>query len=623
RRSPGTAGDVSRIVMNLPSIAKVDDQLNSLVVRGGNPTENAFFIDNIEIPNINHYPIQGSSGGPIGLINVDFIKDVSFSAGGFSASYGDRLSSVMDIKFREGNREEYDFQLDMHMAGAGVVAEGPLFDVQGSWMLSVRRSYLDLLVDAIGTGVAPRYSDYQGKIALDLNSTNKLTALWLVGIDYISFDSTDSYDEGNVIFGTSNGHEYSTGVNWRWLWSKKGYSNTSVSFLGTKYKGDFFETSSGDRLVEQNTLERSIQLRNVNNYFFNSIHNVEFGFDLKYIMDNQDVWTAEYTNAVGDTVDALYLKQDVRDPKYGLFLSYTVKPYPTLTMTMGARYNYFNYNESSHIAPRFSFSQVLSAGTTLNGAAGVYYQNLPLSLLGQNDAHKELEDPVAYHYILGINRLLTENTRLTLEAYYKFYENFPLDPGQPLFFIADEVVYRNFNGNLQDLTDDGEARSYGIEATLQKKLVSGFYGLVSGSYFRAEYKDLTGEWRDRIFDNQYLFNIEGGYKPNNNWEYSLRWIYAGGAPYTPLDLAKSRAINRNVLDDARVNELRYPDYHSLNLRVDRRFYWGGSNLILYLSVWNVYNRKNVSSYFWNEVEKKEDIYYQWSTLPVLGMEFEF
>ena len=158
---------------------------------------------------------------------------------------------------------------------------------------------------------------------------------------------------------------------------------------------------------------------------------------------------------------------------------------------------------------------------------------------------------------------------------------------------------------------------------IQKKLAQNFYGLASASYFKSEYRDAGGNWKERVFDNRYIMSLEGGYKPNTKWEFSLRWIFAGGPPYTPLDIEASRAINRAVLDDRRINDARYPDYHSLNIRFDRRLHFSGSNLVFYLSVWNAYNRKNVASYFWNEMEQKQDIVYQWSLLPIMGFEYEF
>jgi hypothetical protein len=119
-----------------------------------------------------------------------------------------------------------------------------------------------------------------------------------------------------------------------------------------------------------------------------------------------------------------------------------------------------------------------------------------------------------------------------------------------------------------------------------------------------------------------MFSVEGGYKPNRKWEYSLRWIYAGGPPHTPLDLAASKVNHRAVLDESRINAARYPDYHAMNIRFDRRFYFSRSNLIFYLSVWNMYNRKNVAMLFWNDKEQKQDQIYQWQLLPIFGLEYE-
>ncbi len=624
RRAPGSAGDVSRIIMGLPSIAKVNDQVNSLIVRGGSPMENAFYIDNIEIPNINHYPTQGSSGGPIGLLNVDFIQDVEFSSGGFSSAYGDRLSSVMELSFREGNRDELDGQLDMAFAGFGFTGEGPIANGQGSWLFSARRSFLDLLVDAIGTGVAPEYSDYQGKLVYDPTPNDKLTLLGVMGIDYIGFGKDQAIEDGNITYGKTDVIEGVSGVNWRHLWNAKGYSNTSVSYIATKSIADYYEARTDLNIMDNNSLESAAQLRNVNFYRFNPSHQLEFGVEGKIVGADYDNFLSEYTDALGNTTPESRIDDRISSQKVGVFANYTWKPFDRLSLTPGARFDYFAYNENSHVSPRFSLSYKISQKTSINGAAGIYYQNLPLIILSQREENKNLKDPVAYHYILGINHLLTENTRLTLEVYDKEYDNFPLDPTTPTLFVLDELSYRyGFFFDHATLVDDGKAYSRGVELTIQKKLAADFYGLVSGSYFRSRYQDLNGVWKDRVFDNRYTFSAEGGYKPNNKWEFSLRWIYAGGAPYTPFDIAASEAINRGVFDGSKINEVRYSDYHSLNIRFDRRFNFKGSNLIFYFSVWNAYNQKNVASYYWNEIENKKDTTNQWGFLPVFGLEYEF
>jgi len=623
RRSPGSAGDVSRIIHALPSIAKVDDQLNSLVVRGGSPSENSFYLDNIEIPNINHYPLEGTSGGPISLINVDFLDKVEFSAGGFPAEYGDRLSSVMELQFREGNREEFDGQVDLNFAGFGAILEGPIKRERGSWMFSARRSYLDLLVDAIAVGVAPKYSDYQGKIAYDLSSRSKLTLLGIAGVDYISFDSSTSWEDGNQFFGEFSGYEGAFGGNWRYLWPGNGYSNTSLSYNATKYKGDVQETKSGRHLFDQNSIESGVTVRNVNHFNAGANHQLVFGFDTKYLMTDFHYNLYDYVNSFGDTIPALSVDKYTAAPLVGLFASHIWQWHSRVTTSLGLRYDWFEFNNHAHLSPRFSLSYRFNSRTSLSSAAGIYRQFLPLSLLTQRDQFEQLADPIAYHAVVGFNHLLTDDTKLTVETYYKWYDNFPMDPDQPQLFLADELGFARIVANFQELRAEGKAFATGIEATVQKKLVAGVYGLLAGSYSRTRYRGLDGVWRNRLFDNRVNFSAEGGYKPNNKWEFSLRWIFAGGRPQTPLNLEESLIQNVTVRDSSRVNADRIPAYHSLNLRVDRRYYFKQSSLIVFFSIWNVYNRKNVSTYYWNEIEHKEDVLYQWSMLPVIGLEFEF
>jgi hypothetical protein len=626
RRAPGSAGDISRILMSLPSIAKINDQSNSLIVRGGSPVENAFYIDNIEIPNINHFPTQGASGGPIGMINVDFIKDVRFHSGGFSSLYGDKLSSIMDITFREGNQDEFDAQVDLNFAGFGGVLETPLFNHKGSLLFSVRRSYLDLLVDMIdvGTSIAPRYGDYQGKLIYDLNPHHRLTVLAISGDSHNNPDRKTAQENAMVVYGNQDIYENTAGVNWRTLWNKYGYSNTSISYTSGKFKEDFYETSNADHLLRSRSFEQNLKMRNVNHLRLSEHNSIEFGVETKHIIMDYDNFYNEYSDALGNTVPAFTIDKRITANKIGAFANYIAKSIKHLTVILGVRADYFSYNENSYLSPRFSFSYQLTPRTTLNGASGMFYQNLPLLLLSQHESNRNLNDPMAIHYIIGVDHLFTENTKFTMEIYEKDYQNFPIDPNQPSLFLLDELFYRyGFFFNHAPLLDDGKAYSRGIEIIVQKRLAKDIYGLASVSYFRTKYKGGDNIWRERIFDNRLIFSVEGGYKPNNKWEFSLRWIYAGGAPYTPFDIEESRQLNRAVLDKDRINKARYPDYHSLNVRFDRRFHFSSSNLVFYLSVWNAYNHKNVASYYWNAKENDQDVIYQWNLLPIFGLEFEF
>ncbi len=625
RRAPGSGGDVSRIIMSLPSIAKVNDQANNLAVRGGSPVENAFYVDNIEIPNINHFPTQGASGGPIGLLNLDFINEVDFYAGGFSAAYGNRLSSVMKIAFREGNRDNFEGQLDLNFSGFGGVAEGPL-GKNASYMLSVRRSYLDLLVNTIniGTSIVPSYGDYQGKVVCDLNQNNKLIFLGISGDDHNNPDAKTAAENDMVTYGNQDIYENTFGIDWRALWGKNGYSNTSVSYTSSKFNEDSYETGSGITVRKNRSLEESVNLRSIAHYKFDETNSLEFGTDIKRLFDNYNNFYGDNTDLLGNAVPALVNDNKISSTEAGLFVSYIIRQFPRLTATAGIRADYFSYNRSLNYSPRFSASYNLNESNSVNAAVGIYRQNIPLVILSQNPSNKQLKTPAAVHYILGFEHLFSGSAKLDIEAYIKNYKNFPADPAEPDLFLIDELYYGyGFFVNHNALIGGGRARSAGIEITLQKKLVKDFYGLASASFSVSQFAGAGGKWINRIYDNRFVFGIEGGYKPDNQWEFSARWIFAGGTPYTPFDLEKSEALDKAVLDADRVNSLRNPDYHSLNIRADRRFNFTGTNLIIYISIWNVYNRKNVAGYFWNETKNKPGTLYQWGILPIFGVEFEF
>ena len=333
---------------------------------------------------------------------------------------------------------------------------------------------------------------------------------------------------------------------------------------------------------------------------------------------------AEYTGALGETIPELVVRSKVTTGRGALFATVSGSPLPRVTATAGVRSDYFGYTKHWSVSPRASVSVRATDRTSLNFSGGVFRQSLPLVLLTQHEANRDLKEPWAVHAVAGMEHFLSDDTRLTVEGYWKEYRDFPVDPSEPGLFVIDELVYRyGFFFNHDDLVSEGRARARGVELLLQKKLAHGVYGLASASYSKSEYQAGDGTWRDRVYDNRWTASVEGGYKPNNRWEFSTRWIYAGGPPYTPLDLEASAAAGRDVLDASRINEARYPDYHSLNVRSDRRFQFQDSNLVWYVSVWNVYNRKNVGGYNWNGVKGRVDTIHQWGMLPIFGLEWEF
>lgn len=623
RRAAGSAGDVSRIISGLPSVARTHDMVNTLVVRGGSPDENAFYIDNIEIPNINHYPRLGASIGSLGLLNVEFIRDVDFSSGAFSPRFGNRLSSVMDISFRDGNRDEFDLQFDLSMMGAGLVAEGPLNGGAGAWMVSARRSYVDLLIDLMGQGVPVSWSDFQGKATLDLSPGSRLTFLGVAGIDNSGTEKQDALKDGESYFGGLDTIEYATGVNWFLSWGERGYSNTSLSMNSIRYTSDAFYTVSEEMARRGESREQAFALRSVSVFRFNRAHKLEFGLELKHILNDYNTFSAATFDVTGKPVPEIHRDEGINADSIGGFIDFSWRLRSWLSLNLGIRGDHFTYNGNSHLSPRVSMGFRLSERTSLEAAAGLYYQHLPLVLLLQNPAHRDLRDPEACHFVLGLRHLLAEDTQLTLEVYDKEYRCFPLDPDQPALFVFDEMFTGGFFSEHAVLRDHGRARSRGIEFMIQKKLSDRFYGVFSAAYFRTGYRGLDGIWRNRVYDNRVILSLEGGWRPAEKLQFGMKWTYAGGIPYTPFDLEASQAVGQGVFDPLKINQERLPAYISLNLRVDKRFDFRSSNLNVYVSVWNVLNRRNPFGSTWNMIESRPDFTFGWGLLPVLGLEFEF
>ncbi len=623
RRKPGSAGDVSRVLLALPSTAQVMDDGNDLFVRGGSPLENAFFIDHIQVGNINHFPVEGSTGGPIGMVNLEFVDDVRLSAGGFSAAYGDRLSSVVEIDFREGNRDRVELGIEGSMSSFEVNAEGPMAGGTGSWLLSVRRSYLDLIVGAIGTGVAPSYQDVQGKATYDLDDSNRLSTLILFGKSEIGFTQPEAEDEGNIAFGDYSSRQGTVGFSWRRLWRSRGYSVVALSGSRETADDDWLRTASGDSLVQSTYTEETLRIRNVNRIRLGTRARLELGAELEVTGNEYDYVLGQSYDRLGNVYPRYQVRENLDNKRGGAFASLTLGSTARWDFTVGSRVDHYSLSGETHLSPRVSTSVAVGERTTLNGAAGVYRQRLPSFILAQSPAFRELPSPRATHLVLGADYLLTPSAQVTLEGYWKEYSDLPLEEEDPTLFILDQGTSQSGFWGYRTLVSSGKARAYGLELLLQKKLTRGFHGLVSASLFRSRYRGLDGQWRGRSNENRYLLNVLGGYHPSHAWELSGRWSIAGGAPYTPFDLDASTELNRRVLDPIRANAVRYPTYHSLNLRVARRFLFRGSALTTYLEVWNAYDRTNVAGYYWNEVEKAPDTRTQWGLLPLVGLEWKF
>ena len=624
RRAPGSAGDVSRMLQVLPSVGMATDQRNDLIVRGGSPAENLTVVDNIEIPNINHFPTQGASGGVIGLLNTDLIADVDFSAGGFGAEHGDRLSSVMVVTQREGNRTELDGEISTSMAGAGLLLEGPLAGGRGSWALSARRSYLDLiagLVGAIGTGGAvPRYSDVQGMATYDVSPAHRLQVLGLGGFDAIDLSLEDREDSDVV----SRARQSVGGLNWRWLWSGNGYAETSIAHTRAQHGVRVTEAAGdGTRLLFDNdSREQEVVLRSNWRYRPGPGTALAWGVTARRLFGDFDIFDGPDRTRLDTRDEPLDVRASLTGHKAGAFASLEQSLGPRLTATLGGRFDYFSLNARGAWSPRLGLAYDLGPRTTLTAATGVYRQTLPAWLLVQHPDNRRLDNQRANHYVAGVRRRLTPSTLLSVEAYRKDYRELPFDPDDPTALVVDQ--FADFRTPAPGrLAGGGRARSHGVEGLVRKKLAADVYGLVSYAYSVSRYTDLAGVERNRAFDHRHVTSVIVGYRLGDRFEFSGRWRFAGGRPYSPFDPVLSAQAGAGIVRRGRINGERHAAYHRLDLRFDSRRHYRNVTLVSFFSVLNAYNRDNVFHYYWDAEDNRPRRSTQWGFLPVGGFELEF
>ncbi|MEL6769685.1 MAG: TonB-dependent receptor [Bacteroidota bacterium] len=620
RRSPGAGQEIARVLNALPGVASRGETSQDLFVRGGSPAENGFYIDQILIPNAQHFSTpDGSSFGPTGLINTEFIDDITFSSGGFSASYGDRLSSISEIRYRTGG-DRLTGEVGANFTGGTFIVEGPI--PGGSAFISGRRSYLDLVADAIDAGGAPRFSDLQGKVTLDLSPSQRLSVLNLYGSSEFAQEAEDAVDAGEAAFGVFENQQNTVGLSLRSLWGARGYSTTALSYSFIERRNTVTSVRDGFGDIREDFRNGYLTLRNVNTLQLGPQLEVEAGVEGTIERGTFDFDQAAYVSAAGAQQGAVGFDLDLTSARLGTFATFVWQPTARLTVSPGLRVDYGSLNEDVYPQPRLGLAYDLTEKVRLRAAGGVYRQAVPLYVRAQSAANETLPHVRADHLIGGVDVLLAPDLKLTVEGFSKTYRDVPqFADGNPLgtpVYVLDERG--DYAGAL---TSDGRARARGIELLVQKKLSRAFYGLVSASYFRSQYEDQNGVWRNRDFDTQTQFSVIGGWKPNAKWELSARWSYLGGRPTTPIDVGQSIALDAEVRDVTRTNEERLPAYHSLYLRVDRRFNFRATNLTTFVSLWNAYSRTNIEDTFWNFTEQRVDEAEQFSLLPVVGIEFEF
>lgn len=626
RRQPGAQEDVLRAISIAPGVGVTSAARNDLVVRGGAPFENLFVVDNIEVPNINHFGSQGSTGGPISLINIRFIESASLSAGGFGARYGDRASSATTLTLREGNRARVAGELNVAATQVGAVLEGPL-GKDASFFVNVRQSYLDLLFKAIGLSFIPAYTDATAKFVWRPTARDAVSFLAIAARGTVTFNNdTDSarVDNSQVLAPAQD--QYFSGLTWKRLLGR-GVATTTLGRTWTR-----FVTAQRDSLLapvfESHSTESESSLRSDVAWVLGKGLELETGTIFKYASTlRYDATLAGFARRDANGIERpLRVDTSFTALRNGSYAQAAWQATSRLRLSGGLRGDWYGFLDNAvRVAPRASASLQLDARTTATVSTGRYWQAPSyIWLVGDAGNAARLRPFRADQAVVGLTRLVGRDLKVQLEVYGKRYADYPARLFRPQAVLSPsgfDDVTTDIPFGLEPLESTGTGDAYGAEVFLQKKLgTSAWYGQLSASANRTRFRGLDGTRAIGAFDTPLLANGVLGWRPNARWELATRVRGASGLPFTPFLATGDLA---GTLDFARYNRERLPTFFAADIRIDRRFIMGNTQFIAFVDLQNVTNRANVGAPQWNPRTRMAELNSSVGLLPSIGLNWEF
>ena len=615
-RLPGANRDVSKVIAALPGVASRATFRNDIIIRGGSPGENKFYLDGIEVPNINHFATQGSSGGPVGLLNVNFIREVDFYSGAFPANRANGLSSVISFKQKDGNKDGLITNFALGSSDAALTFDGPI-GKKVNFIFSARRSYLQFLFAALKLPILPTYNDFQYKVNVKLNDKNKISFIGLGAIDDFRLNTTVNDNITDTIQREYNDFilgnlplqkqwNYTLGIN---------YSHTSKNSVQTivlsrnmlnntssRYK-DFIETEA-NKLQDYSSFEAENKLRMEHTYLNNGWKwNVGLGYEYARYFNSTFNKITVQGNPL--TID---FKSDLFMSKAALFSQLSKGFFgEKVNLSVGIRSDISNYssgmmNPFNQLSPSFSINYRLTPSFALNANVARYHQLPSYTILGYRDMAGDLVNKSnnltyiqADHFVFGAEYLTKLNSRFTLEGFFKKYDKYP-------FSIKDSLSLANVGSDFgivgnEAVSSNSKGRTYGAEFLYQQKLFKGFYAILAYTFVVSEFKDKNNLYVPTAWDSKNIVSFTGGKRFKKGWEVGFRWLFSGGSPYTPYDVETS-TLKQNwdingfgILDYNALNTKRESSFHQLNVRVDKKIFLNRMNLNFYLDIQNAYGFK--------------------------------
>lgn len=626
KSNPGGNFDISRVVQALPGVGGVAGTgggfRNDLIIRGGGPSENVYYLDGVEIPVLNHFTTQGAAGGPAGILNVSFIEDATLSSSAFNARYDNALSSVLQFRQRDGNPERIQGNVRVGASETALTLEGPLGKKNGktTFLASARRSYLQLLFEAIGLPIRPDYWDFQYKVTHKINAKTTFTALGVGAIDDFYFEAPkDATPENLYILSATPGvnqWNYTQGFALKRLIDNGFWNLTFSRNMFDNQLDQFTDNSDGQQKDEAKRILglQSQEIENKLRFDYNRYAGAwkfSAGAMAQYVKYNNNSYTRlrpEIRDSLGNLVQPaaeIRFNTAIDFFKFGLFgqINRTFLN-ERLGVSAGIRADGNSFTDEGAnmlktISPRLSVSYALASKWKLNASVGRYFKTPLYTVLGYRDNAGTLvnqDQPYLQsdHYVAGLEYLPSKVLRLTLEGFYKQYADYPVSAFSGIS-LANQGGGFGILGN-EEVLAVGEGEAYGMELFAQQKLNKNLYFTGSYTLFWSKFSNRNGELVASAWDNRHLLSLLAGYKFKRNWELGVKYRWQGGVPYTPLDLEASRlnyaSIGTGVLDNSRLNTLRLGNFNQMDIRVDKKWNFKRLTLDVFVDIQNLLNAVN-------------------------------
>jgi outer membrane receptor for ferrienterochelin and colicin len=606
--SPGANRDISKVIQSFPGVQSTPAYRNDVIIRGGGPSETRFYLDGVEVPFINHFATQGSSGGPVGIINADFIREVNYYSGAFPANRGNALSGVLEFSQVDGNSEKLKFRGSLGASEISGTLDGPA-GKKSSFVFSARRSYLKFLFSLIELPFLPTFNDFQFRYRSRIDKKNEITVIGLGAIDQNALNLTikNPNDQQKYILGqipVSEQWNYSVGAVYKHF-HENNYQTIVLS--RSHLNNGAYKYFENDDSAESNKILDYSSQEIENKFRFENLYRMD-GFKLN-VGTNVDF--ATYTNETmtkryysGGILNVNY-QTDLNLLKWGIFAQASKNVFnERLALSLGFRADANNYSKSMsnpfrQFSPRFSASWSLTDKINLNFNTGIYYQLPTYTSLGfrENGVYVNKENNLRYiaatHFIAGAEFKPKKTVQFSLEGFWKGYSHYPLS-------VKDNISLANKGADFgvigdEEVVSTSEGRAYGTEFQARINSPKGFNFNLSYTLVRSEFTDGNGQYIVSSWDSKHLLNVTTTKILKKGWRIGGRWRFVGGLPYTPYDLNRSSLVAAWNLtggpynDFTQLNALRFKPFHQLDLRIDKSYYLNKLTAKFYIDVQNLYN----------------------------------